>query len=72
MHPPNPQNPGLLQVAAQAQNMAHQARQERFALAFQAVAMVSMAVMGIASAAHLVRDILRPERRRAGDRERGR
>jgi hypothetical protein len=55
----NPQNPGLMQVASQAQNMAKSAQQERFAIAFQTVAMISMAVMGFTAAAHLIRDMLR-------------
>ena len=64
MHPVNPHNPGLLQVATQAQNMAASAKQQRMAVAFQTVAMVSMAVMGVTAAAHLIRDLLRSERGR--------
>jgi hypothetical protein len=62
MHPVNPQNPGLLQVATEAQNMATNARQVRTAVVFQTVSMVSMAVVGVAAAAHLLRDLLRGER----------
>jgi hypothetical protein len=60
MHPVNPQNPGLLQVATQAQNMATSAKQQQMAVAFQTVAMVSVAVMGMTAAAQLIRDLLRP------------
>jgi hypothetical protein len=63
-HPVNPHNPGLLQVAAQAQDMAAHAKQQRMAVAFQTVAMVSMAVMGLTAAGHLIRDLLRAERGR--------
>jgi len=55
------QNPGLMQVASQAQHMAKSANQERLAMAFQTVAMVSMALMGVTAAAHLVRDLLRSD-----------
>jgi hypothetical protein len=58
MHPMNVQNPGLMQVASQSQNMATHAKQEKMAVAFQTVAMVSMAVMGVTAAAHLIRDLL--------------
>jgi ABC-type hemin transport system ATPase subunit len=57
----NPHNPDLMQVASQAQNMAKIAQQERMAFAFQSVAMVSMAIMGIAATAHLIRELLRSE-----------
>jgi hypothetical protein len=59
MHPAPNQNPGLMQVAAQAQNMAKTAQQEKMAIAFQTVAMVSMAMMSLTSAVHLVRDLVR-------------
>jgi hypothetical protein len=62
MHQPN-----LDQVATQAQNMAQKAKQERMALAFQTIAMVSMAVMGVTAAAHLIRDMLREPRGRGRD-----
>ena len=61
MHPAPSQNPGLMQVATQAQNMAKTAQQDRMAVAFQTVAMVSMAVMGLTAAAQLVRDVLRSQ-----------
>ena len=67
MHYINTPNPGLMQVASQAQNMAKNAKQERMAVVFQTVAMVSMAVMGVTAAAHLIRDLLRPERGRGRD-----
>lgn len=59
---PGPQHPGLIQVANQAQQMARHTREERMALAFQTVAMVSMAIMGVTAAAHLVRDLMRDDR----------
>jgi hypothetical protein len=65
MHAFNPQNPNLMQVASQAQIMARTAQQEKMALAFQTVAMVSMAVMGFTSAAQLVRDLLNDKRSRS-------
>lgn len=39
--------------------MAGKVQQERMAVAFQTVAMVSMALTGVTAAAHLVRDMLR-------------
>lgn len=63
MQPSNP-NPGLFQVATQAQIMARNARQDRMAMAFQTVAMVSMAIMGATAAAHLMRDLLRDKQSR--------
>lgn len=61
---PSNSNPGLFQVATQAQIMARNARQDRLAVAFQSVAMVSMAIMGVTAAAHLMRDLLRADRGR--------
>jgi hypothetical protein len=46
--------------------MAKIAQQERMAFAFQSVAMVSMAIMGITAATHLIRDLLRSEKREIG------
>ncbi len=60
MQPP----PGPLHVANQAQQMAKHTSNERLALAFQWIAVTSMAVMGVTAAAHLVRDLLRPPRTR--------
>jgi hypothetical protein len=57
----NPQNPGLMQVASQAQHMAKGTPQEKMALVFQTVAVVSMALMGVTAAAHLIRDLLRSQ-----------
>lgn len=68
MFAPYTTNPGLLQVASQAQTMSRQAREERTAVAFQTVAMVSMAIMGAAAAAHLVRDLLRHDSDRSRSR----
>jgi hypothetical protein len=58
--------PEFLDVAKQSQDMAGKAKQERMAVAFQTVAMVSMALMGVTAAAHLVRDMLRQEHRERG------
>jgi hypothetical protein len=59
MHPTNPHNPNLMQVASQAQNMAANTKQERLAMAFQMVSMVSVAVVGVTAAAQLIRDLRR-------------
>ena len=56
-----PHNPGLMQVASPAQNMAKSTQQEKMAFAFQSVARVSMALMGVTTATHLIRDLLRSE-----------
>lgn len=61
MMQPNTHNPGLMHVASQAQDMAKNVKQEQMALAFQTVAMVSMALMGVTAAAHLIRDLLRSQ-----------
>ncbi len=63
MHPMNVSNPGLMQVASQAQSMAKGTQQEKAAIVFQTVAVVSMAVMGITAAAHLIREMLRSQGR---------
>lgn len=62
MHAPLPHNPNLLHVANQAQHMARNTRQEYMALAFQSVAMVSMAIMGLAAAAQMLREVSRREK----------
>ena len=59
MNPTNPHSPGLMQVATQAQHMAAHTKQERLAMAFQTVSMVSVAIVGISASAHLLRDLLR-------------
>jgi hypothetical protein len=56
-----PHNPDLWHVALQAQNMAKNVTQERMALAFQSVAMVSMVIMSVTAAAHLLREMRRAE-----------
>jgi len=62
MHPMNVQSPpGLMQVATQAQDMAKRTRQEKMAVVFQTVAVVSMAMMGITAGAHLIREVLRSQ-----------
>lgn len=58
--PSHPPNPGLMQVATQAQHMAATAKQERMAVVFQTVSVVSVAVMGLAASAHLLRELFRP------------
>lgn len=45
MHPNNPRNPNLMQLASQTQNMAASTKQERLAMAIQMVLMVSGTVM---------------------------
>jgi hypothetical protein len=62
MHPTNAHNPGLMQVASQAQTMAKGVQQDKMAVAFQTVAMVSMAIMGVTAAARLIRDLQRSEK----------
>jgi hypothetical protein len=61
-----PHNPDLMHVALQAQNMARSTQQERLAFAFQSVAMVSMALMGVTAAAHNICDLVRSEKRGRG------
>ncbi len=56
MHPVSPHTPGLMQVAEKAQHMAASAKQERMAVVFQTVSVVSVAVMGLAASAHLLRE----------------
>lgn len=68
MHPINPTNPGLMQVATHAQHMAAAAKQERMAVVFQTVSVVSIAVMGLAASAHLLRELLRPAQGRGRGR----
>jgi len=50
-----------MQVATQAQDMAKRTRQEKMAVVFQTVAVVSMAMMGITAGAHLIREVLRSQ-----------
>lgn len=71
MHHAPPHNPSLMQIAAQAQNLAANAKQERMAMMFQTVSMVSVAVMGVVQAAQLLRDWNRDERERKQGRGRG-
>lgn len=71
MHHVPPNNPNLMQFAAQAQNLAANAKQERMAMAFQTVSMVTVAVMGVVQAAQLLRDWKRDERERKQGRGRG-
>jgi hypothetical protein len=62
MHPVS-QNPGPIQAANQAQALACSGRQEKRALAFQAVSAVNMAVLTGVAAIHPLRDLRRAERR---------
>lgn len=57
MHPPSPHNPGLLQLAEKAQHLADHNKQGRMAVVFQTVSVVSVAVMGLAASAHLLREL---------------
>ena len=57
-----------MQVATQAQHMAAAAKQERMAVVFQTVSVVSVAVMGLAASAHLLRELLRPAHRQGHGR----
>lgn len=66
-----PKNPNLMQLAAQAQSMAANAKQERMAMVFQTVSMVSVAIVGVVQAAQLLRDLRRDERERQHGRGRG-
>jgi hypothetical protein len=66
MHPMPFRRPELLDVANQAQTMAGRTKQERIAVAFQWVAMISMAAMGVTAVSNLVRDALYPEHRSRG------
>ena len=64
-----PSNPNLMHVATQAQQMARNTGQEKMAIAFQSVAMVSMAVMSVSAGAHLIRALLRSEKTKSRGRE---
>jgi hypothetical protein len=55
-------NPDIIQAANQAQELARLARQERMAMAFQAVSAVNMVILTGTAAIHLIRDIRRAER----------
>ena len=63
----NPHNPDLMHVALQAQNMArgvYPAGTDGYR--HQSAAVVSMALMGVTAAAHLIRDLLRSEKQGRG------
>jgi hypothetical protein len=49
--------PNAMNVATTAQQMAKSAGQDRMALAFQTVALVSMAIMGTAAAYQMLRQM---------------
>jgi hypothetical protein len=61
-----PHHPDLMHVALQSQNMARSVQQERLAIAFQSVAMVSMALMGVTAVAQNIRGLLRSEKQGRG------
>ena len=70
MHATPFHRPELLDVATQAQTMAGRTKQERMAVAFQWVAMISMAAMGATAVSNLVRDALYPNHERGRGRGR--
>jgi hypothetical protein len=55
MHP----SPNLQQIAQQTQEAASRCKDQRWQLAFQTVSVISMAVLGVGTAVHLVREMLR-------------
>ena len=55
MHSMPFRRPELLDVATQAQTMAGRTKQQPMAVAFQWVAMISMAAMGVTAVSNLVR-----------------
>lgn len=59
-----PHTPTPLSVATQAQQMARHTRDQRMEVAFQWIAMTSMAIMGVTAAANLIREMLHPPRGR--------
>jgi hypothetical protein len=56
MHPPH-SPASLFQVADKFQTLAQSAKQERMQVVFQSVSAVSIAVMGLAASAHLLREV---------------
>jgi hypothetical protein len=51
--------PNLQTIAHQTQELAKNSKDQRLGMVFQTVSMVSMAVLGIGGAIHLLRDMLR-------------
>ena len=51
--------PNLQQIAHQTQEFAKNSKDHRLGLVFQTVSMVSMAVLGVGAAVHLLREMLR-------------
>lgn len=51
--------PNLQQIAHQTQEVAKQCKDQRLGLAFQTVSVVSLAVLGVGTAVHLLRELLR-------------
>jgi hypothetical protein len=54
MHP----SPNLQHIAQQTQEAASKCKDQRWQLAFQTVSVVSMAVLGVGTAVHLLRQML--------------
>ncbi|MGL6075455.1 MAG: hypothetical protein ACRC8S_14970 [Fimbriiglobus sp.] len=54
--------PNLQQIANQTQEFAKHTKDHRLGLVFQTVSMVSMAVLGVGAAVHLLREMLRNPR----------
>jgi hypothetical protein len=55
MHP----SPNLQQIAQQTREAAGRCKDQRWQLAFQSVSVISMAVLGVGTAVHLLREMLR-------------
>jgi hypothetical protein len=55
MHP----SPNLQHIAQQTSEVASKCTDQRWQLAFQTVSVVSMAVLGVGTAVHLLREMLR-------------
>jgi hypothetical protein len=51
--------PNLQTIAQQTQELAKNSKDQRLGLVFQTVSMVSMAVLGVGAAVHLLREMLR-------------
>jgi hypothetical protein len=59
--------PNLSQIAHQTQEFAKHSKDQRLGLVFQTVSMVSMAVLGVGAAVHLLREMLRNPHHRHHD-----
>lgn len=49
--------PALMEMASHAQSMAAETKPGKMAIAFQAVTLVSVALMGATAAAHLIHEL---------------